>query len=195
MNPFYVDLPEVVFLQVQGVAWNTPLFPSLSAGSSVWSRTPPSLRSAGLRSRRGSELVSAHSVPFPLSSCARPSLPPLCAPVPPLSFPCPRLPYVSSLHYPLLVLLGLGRDVGTLPQTLAGHAGAIVFAAFSSRGLARLHGPAFATGVDRQKSQSFRCHGVSRWSRLLIFHPFPPLNIDWSARWTVLTMFVFDSLY
>ena len=81
-------------------------------------------------------MVLARSVTFPFSFYVRLSLPSLCVPAPPLSLPRLRILYMCALRRPLLVPSGLGRNVGTLPQTLAGHAGKIGLAALASRGLA-----------------------------------------------------------
>ena len=103
----------------------------------------------------------------------RPGLPSLRAPVPPLLFL-----YVSSLRFPLLVLSGLGRNVGTLTQTLKGHAGASGLVEITPRGLARQRGPAFTSGVDGRTIRSCWCRGVSRRRRPLLLHPLFSLEID-----------------
>ena len=54
----------------------------------------PSLRSAGIRLGRRSGVVTAQSVTFYFSSCARPYLTPLCASAPPPSLPRPCLFFV-----------------------------------------------------------------------------------------------------
>ena len=48
-----------------------------------------SLRSAGLCLSRGIRVVSARSIPFPITSCACPCLPPLHLPAPPFTLPVP----------------------------------------------------------------------------------------------------------
>ena len=75
-------------------------------------------------------MISDQSATFPFTSHARLCLPPLCAPAPPLSLPCPCIPHVCSLCPLLLFLSGLVCDVGTLPQKSVGHAGAIALAEF-----------------------------------------------------------------
>ena len=136
------------------------------------------LRAAFRRSIRGCRFVSARSVLFSLSFRTRPGLPYLYAPAPTLSFPRPRLFCVSYLSFPLLFLSGLGRDVGTLTQTLAGHAGASGLASLASCGLACRRGPAFLSGVYGRTRRSYWCHGVSRRRRHLLLHLFFPLNLD-----------------
>ena len=82
-------------------------------------------------------VVSTRSVPFTITSCTRLSLPPLHAPAPPHSLSCTHASYVCSQRYLMLAPSGLGRDVGTLSQTLTGHAGAIGLAVLASRILER----------------------------------------------------------
>ena len=78
----------------------------------------------------------------------------------------------------MLTPLGLGRDVGTLPQTLAGNAGASGLEALTSRGLACQCWPALAAGVNIRTSQMYWFRGVSLWRRSLLLHPFSPLYLN-----------------
>ena len=133
----------------------------------------PLLRSVGRCFLRGCRFVSARSIflPLPLHTC--PGLPSLRAPAPPLSFPRPRLICASSLHHPLLVPPGLGRNVGTLP-----NAGASSLASLASHGLARRCGSALAAVVDVRTSLSCWCCGVILRRRPLLLQPLFPLDID-----------------
>ena len=95
-----------------------------------------SLRSSGIRSGRGSVVVLVRYFTFPFTSCARPCLPPLCASALPYSPPRRRLFFIFYFHRLLLVPSGPGREIGTLPQTLAGHANEIGLTALALHGLA-----------------------------------------------------------
>ena len=138
----------------------------------------PSLRSAGIHLRRGGGVVSAGSFPFPITSRARPCLPPLRAPAPPLSLSYPRLPFECSLCCLLLIPSNTGRNVVTLPQTSVGHADVIGIAALASCGLEPRRETAFATDVNGQTIRSCWSHGVRCQRCPLFLHPFLPLNID-----------------
>ena len=99
----------------------------------------------------------------------------LCAPKPTISLTRTCLLYVSYLRHPLLVPSGLGQNVGTLPQTSAGHAGVSGLEALASHRNARRSRPTFTAGVDGRTSRSCWCSSVSRQRRpLLLHHPPPP---------------------
>ena len=53
-----------------------------------------------------------------------------------------------ALLFLMLAFLGLGRNVGTILQTLEFHAGTIVLVVFALHGLGHKCWPAFAAGVD-----------------------------------------------
>ena len=91
--------------------------------------------------------------------------------------------------------MGPGRNVGTLVQTLAGHADTIGLVAPASRGLSCQRGPAFTTGVYVRINRLCWYYHVSRRQRPLLLHPFPPLNLDGLSCRNFLAIFVFDSLY
>ena len=194
VDPVSVDLPETDFLQGWGVPWLVPLLPFPICGFWCLVNPSPLLRSSVFRSWKGYGYVSSRSVLFPLFFCSCLSLPSLRAPVSPLSLLRPRLLSRCSLWHPLLVPSGLGRNVGTLPQTLAGHTGASVFAALASCGLTPRRGLTFAAGVDGWTVRSCWCHGMSRRCRPLLLHPPYPLDLNWLARWTSLFIFAFDYL-
>ena len=178
MNRVPIDLLEVEVLRGRIVAWNITPLPPLSSGSNFWLLLPLLLRSAGLCSRRGSGVVSARYFPFPITSRAQPCLLPLSGPEPPLSLPLPRIPFECSLRCLLLFPSGLERNIGTLPQTPAGHADAIRLAELALRGLACRYGTAFATGVDGRTIRSCWCHNVSRRRRPLLLPPSIELDLD-----------------
>ena len=139
--------------------------------------------------------VSAQSVPFSLALHLRLCLLSLCAPASTLSLPVPLFLCGHSPRCPLLVLLSLGRNVGTLSQTLEGHAGASGLTALTSCGIARQRGPVFVSGVDCSKRQLYWCRCVSSRCRPLLLRPLSPLNCDQLVRRTGLAISVFDSLY
>ena len=154
VDPVSVDLPYTEVLLGWSVPWLIPLLPFPIRRFCRLAATFLSLRANGCCLRRGCRFVSARSVLFSLSFRTRPGLPYLYAPAPTLSFPRPRLFCVSYLSRPLLFLSGLGHDVGTLTQTLAGHADASGLAALASHGLACRCGPAFSAGVDGRTIRS-----------------------------------------
>ena len=116
LNPFPIELIESEVLQGRGVAWNITPFPLPVLLIHQLVAPNPSLRSAGICSRRSSGVVTARKFSFPLLSYARPCLLHLCTSAPAPSLPCPCLFFVLYLLCLFLVLSGLGRNVGTLPR-------------------------------------------------------------------------------
>ena len=155
MDPVSVDLLETDFLRGWSVTRLFPLLPFPVRWSRRLAALFLSLRTTGCRLLRGCWCVSAWSIFFPCSLCMGPGLPSLRASVPPLLLPHPCLLYGSSLRCLLLILLSLGRNVGTLPQTSAGHAGASGLAETKLHGLARQCEPAFLAGVDVRTIRSY----------------------------------------
>ena len=133
----YVDLPETKVLRVRGVPRLIPLLTFPLCRSRRWSTFYSSRNAAGCCSVWGCLCVSTRSVLLCLALRLRLWLLFPRTPAPPLSLPRPCLPCDLSPICPLLDPSILRRDVGTLPQTLAGHESASCLAALTSRGLAR----------------------------------------------------------
>ena len=141
----------------------------------------------------GLVLVLSFSHHLMRTSLSFPSLWARAVPLP--SLPCPLLLFECSLRFLMPFLSFPVRNISTLPQKLAGHTDAISLATLALRGLARQRGPAFATGLNSWTFQSCWCHVVISRRCSLLLNPFLPLNLDQSARRSVLSTFLFDSLY
>ena len=114
---------------------------------------------------------------------------------PPLLITRPRLPCEGSSICKALVPSSLGRDIGTLLQTLARHASVSGLAALTLRSLARQRGPAFGAGVNGRSIRLLWCRGVSRRRRPLLLLSVFPFDLDRLDRRSSLVISVFDSLY